>query len=329
MNGKVSIIVPIYKVEGYLDRCVESIVNQTYSNLEIILVDDGSPDSCPSMCDDWAKKDSRIKVIHKPNGGLSDARNAGMEVASGEYIAFVDSDDWIEHNMLEALYNEIVSTGSDIAACGIRMVWDDNSPDRILTEQCGRKVFSGTEEAMRGLIQEFCILQTVWNKLYKKERIDKIFFPVGKINEDEFWTWKAVANAEKVVFIDTPLYNYLQRSGSIMRNGSFNPYYVIEAKTERIEYIKTNIPGLFDLCCADLLYTCLFQAQRAGVLLDKKTYKMYYKKIKRVVKEYKPNRKYIKSLSLKKRLRIWCIYHCFGFVCKVQNILGIGNQSNI
>lgn len=325
----ISVIVPIYKVENYLDRCVESIVNQTYENLEIILVDDGSPDNCPEMCDAWVQKDKRIKVIHKQNGGLSDARNAGMKEATGEYISFVDSDDWIEDNMIETLYNEIIFSNTDIAACGIRMVWDDETPDKILTELCGKKVFNSTQEAMTSLIQEMCILQTVWNKLYKKTNIENIAFPVGRINEDEFWTWKAVANSDKVVFIDTPLYNYLQRSGSIMRNGSFNPSNVIEAKTERKEYIKTNFPDLYDVSCVDLLYTCLFQAQRAKLMLDKATYRKYYKKIKSVVKENKPSSSYLKGLSIKKQLRLYSILYFFGIVCKMQNLLGVGNKSNI
>lgn len=329
MDSLISIIVPIYKVEKYLDKCVDSIVNQTYQNLEIILVDDGSPDNCPRMCDDWAKKDSRIKVVHKPNGGLSDARNAGMKIATGEYVAFIDSDDWLDLNMVETLFNEAVASDSDIVACGIRMVWEDDTPDKILTQMCGRKVFYSNKEAMCNLIQEMCILQTVWNKIYRRKTIDKILFPIGKINEDEFWTWKAIANSDKVVYIDTPLYNYLQRNGSIMRNGKFNPLYVIEAKVERKDYIKTNIPDLYDLCCVDLLYTCLFQAQRAKIMLNKDIFKQHYKNIKKVVKKSKPSNYYIKKLSTRKRLRINSILYMFGIVCKMQNLLKKGNTSNI
>lgn len=329
MDKLISVIIPVYKVEAFLDKCVESVVNQSYTNLEIILVDDGSPDNCPKMCDEWAKKDNRIKVIHKPNGGLSDARNAGMKVASGEYIAFLDSDDWVENNMIEILYNETIASNSDIVACGVRMVWDGDCPDRNLTNMCGKKIFNSTEDAMRSLIQEMCILQTVWNKLYKRNVIENIFFPVGKINEDEFWTWRAIANSNRVVFVDMPLYNYLQRSGSIMRNGNFNPLYVIEAKLERKNYIKNNIPSLYDLCCVDLLYTCLFQAQKANLLLNKKEYVKFYKKIKSVVKTNKVSCSYLKGLSIKKRLRINSIYHFFGFVCKLQNLFGKGNKSNI
>ena len=118
----ISVIVPVYRTEAYLDRCIESIVDQTYTNLEIILVDDGSPDRCPQMCDEWARRDTRIRVIHKKNGGLSDARNAGMAAATGEYIGFVDSDDWIKPDMFRLLYEKMEQMQSDIAACGVEMV---------------------------------------------------------------------------------------------------------------------------------------------------------------------------------------------------------------
>ena len=121
----ISIIVPVYKVENYLDRCVQSLVDQTWSNLEIILVDDGSPDNCGAMCDAWAARDNRIKVIHKENGGLSDARNAGMAIASGTYMGFVDSDDYISSDMYQLLYDRMAADGSDIAACGVELVYVD------------------------------------------------------------------------------------------------------------------------------------------------------------------------------------------------------------
>ena len=129
MQPLISVIVPIYNVEKYLDRCVGSIINQTYKNLEIILVDDGSPDNCPQMCDDYAKKDSRIKVVHKENGGLSDARNAGMKVATGEYVSFIDSDDYISLDFYETLLETIVDNDSDIVECSVVKFYEDNSFD--------------------------------------------------------------------------------------------------------------------------------------------------------------------------------------------------------
>lgn len=330
MNPTISVIVPIYKVEKYLDKCINSIINQTYKNLEIILVDDGSPDKCPQICDEYAKKDGRIKVIHKPNGGLSDARNAGMKIASGGYISFIDSDDWIELNMLESLYENINKTNSDIASCGVKMVWDDGRPDQILTNLNGYCILNNTEDALNSLISTEHLIQTVWNKLYKKQIIQDIFFPVGKINEDEYWTWRAIAASSKVVCIDTPLYNYRQRSGSIMQGGEkFNPLLVIEASCEKYDYIEKNFPKLKGKCCVNLIYLCLFQAQRSKLILPKKKHKEYYKDIKKIVKQHNPSSLYLKSLGIKKRIRVKSIYHFFGLTCALQNLLGIGNQSNI
>ena len=126
MNPLISVIVPVYKAEKYLDKCVQSIVNQTYKNLEIILVDDGSPDNCPEMCDEWAKKDSRIKVIHKENGGVSSARNAGLDNSFGDYIGFVDSDDFIENDFYECLYDNLVENGADISFCTFKTLDEKN-----------------------------------------------------------------------------------------------------------------------------------------------------------------------------------------------------------
>ena len=130
----ISVIVPVYKVEAYLDKCISSIVGQTYRNLEIILVDDGSPDNCGAICDAWAEQDSRIKVIHKENGGLSDARNAGMSAATGELLGFVDSDDHISPEMYQLLYERMIADNSDISACGVEMVFENGLPSRPLTK---------------------------------------------------------------------------------------------------------------------------------------------------------------------------------------------------
>ena len=139
----ISVIVPIYHVEQYLTRCVESLVNQTYSNFEIILVDDGSPDNCPKMCDDWAKKNSRIKVIHKENGGLSDARNAGMQIANGDVISFIDSDDWIDPKFFEVMLNVMQDDESDIVSCGVKWVDEDGVLLRLVSSLV--RIFQGKD----------------------------------------------------------------------------------------------------------------------------------------------------------------------------------------
>ena len=213
----ISVIVPVYRVEAYLDKCISSIVNQTYTNLEIILVDDGSPDNCPAICDAWAARDCRIKVIHKANGGLSDARNAGMKVAGGELMGFVDSDDWISSDMYQRLYENMLEHDSDIAACGVEMVWENDTPSRMLTKS-GCNVLEA-QEAMQASIEESWLKQPVWYKLYKTDMIQDISFPVGKHHEDVFWSYQAIGRARRVSVFDHPCYFYLQRSGSIMGTG--------------------------------------------------------------------------------------------------------------
>lgn len=256
----ISIIVPVFKVERYLDRCVESLVAQRYSHLEIILVDDGSPDSCGAMCGAWAEKDCRIKVIHKENGGLSDARNAGMAAATGELMGFVDSDDWISPEMYQLLYENMRETGSDIAACGVEMVWEDGSPSRMLTKT-GCCVLDA-QQAMRALIEESALKQPVWYKLYKTDLIRDIPFAAGRYHEDVFWSYQAIGAARCVSVIDTPCYYYTQRSGSIMGESfSMRRLDILDAKLLRLEYIKNHYPALTDLTKRELFMFCLWTAQ--------------------------------------------------------------------
>ena len=252
-----------------------------------------------------------------------------MKTITGKYVCFVDSDDWIEVSMLEMLYNLLIIHDCDISSCGIKMVWEDNRPFQLLCPFKGCHVLEDKEYALECLISNHYLVQTVWNKLYKTETIKEIDFPEGKNNEDEYWSWRAIANANKIVCLDTPMYNYLQRSGSIMRGSNFNPMFALEAHCIRYEYVTSNFPKLQDMCCEKLLYTCLFQAQRAKLLLNKKQYRTYYKPIRQIVKEHKPRIEYMKSLCVKKRIRISSIYHFFGVVCFVQNALGIGNKTNI
>lgn len=212
----ITVIVPIYKVEEYLDRCIESIINQTYENLEVILVDDGSPDNCPKMCDEWAKKDKRIKVIHKENGGLSDARNRGIENANGKYISFIDSDDWIENNMISTLYKFLVETSSDISTCKLISRKEFIKSENKVEEKSNYKEFSRNEY----LLKYFKIgsQETVYyacNKLFKSKLLSNNQFPVGLTSEDVLGTYKAILKADKIVEVDANLYNYFVNSNGI------------------------------------------------------------------------------------------------------------------
>lgn len=257
-----SVIVPVYKVENYLDRCVKSVISQTYTDLEIILVDDGSPDNCPAQCDAWAEKDSRIQVIHKQNGGLSDARNAGISIATGEFIAFVDSDDWLNVNMYSVLINTIQKTGSDAAGCSFIRTDGKTIPARTNNDP-EIKVFDNNE-IMSELIGDRVIKQVVWNKVYRADKIQNILFEVGKYHEDEFWAYLALSECEKYAAVDYPGYYYFQRADSIMGEGySLKRLDAIEAKLRRVEFCKTNYPQLAAKAKINVLFSSLYHCQLA------------------------------------------------------------------
>lgn len=217
MEPLISVIVPIYKVETYLSKCIDSIIAQTYRNLEIILVDDGSPDSCGTICDTYKEKDNRIIVIHKKNGGLSDARNAGMEVANGEYFGFVDSDDFIHPQMYEMLMQYMLKQNAEVTVCDFEVVEEGVTPEvnQYDTEQY-YEVIDEKEKFSWYIVGTTSVTFTVaWNKLYKRELFEGITYPKGKVHEDEFTTYRLLYRALKTVYVKTPLYFYIQRGGSI------------------------------------------------------------------------------------------------------------------
>ena len=219
MNTKplVSVIIPIFKVEQYLSRCVDSVIEQTYMNLEIILVDDGSPDRCPEICDEYALKDSRIKVIHKPNGGLSDARNAGIEIAKGGYLSFVDSDDVVHSQMIEYLMKPLIEN------------------NELKISECRFKRFESDQELIGYVpnIKESIVfpyrlyflkrnLTVAWGKIFEKSLFERVKFPYGRLHEDEFTTYKLIYDARSVSCTDSQLYLYRQRKGSIISSFTIN-----------------------------------------------------------------------------------------------------------
>lgn len=209
----ISVIIPIYKVEQYLDECVESIIKQTYKNLEIILVDDGSPDACPQMCDEWARKDERIRVVHKKNGGLSSARNAGLDVATGEYISFVDSDDFIALDALKNLYERFQESEGIGIVSGMIYRYQDGKTcnfkqDWILKDE---KIISAKDFLLETMSQKTSY--TVWNKLYKREILNGVRFRVGRNNEDTLFMYdlgKRMRGMD-VSMVEIPKYVYYYR----------------------------------------------------------------------------------------------------------------------
>ncbi len=319
----ISVIVPVYKVEPYLDRCVQSIIDQTYGNLEIILVDDGSPDNCPAMCDTWAEKDSRIKVIHKANGGLSDARNAGMATATGEYIAFADSDDWIAPEMLRKLYDALQRDDSDIAACTVQMVWEDSTPSELLTVQTNRVLDS--LEAQEALLRESLLKQPVWYKLYRRETIDGILFEVGKQHEDVYWSYQAVGRTRRVSIIDYIGYYYYQRAGSIMGEGySMKRLDAIEAYERRYRYLSSHFPELECAARLSIMSGCIYHGQMAFKYLLPKESKQALDYLSSVKAKYKIKRSEYSKRKITHRLWLDLARVSLPVACRVKNSLGAG-----
>lgn len=249
----ISVIVPVYNVAEYLPQCVDSIINQTYENLEIILVDDGSIDDCPGLCDEYAKRDSRIRVIHKKNGGASDARNAGLDICTGEWIGFVDGDDYIDKEMYEKLYCVAVETNSDVSAC--QSIHDRNG--RLLYQNYKRKqeILLSKEEMIDRMFCGNVRIMPVWLRLYKKEIFINLRFPVGKIYEDAFIILSIIDEASRMVIIPDALYYYRLRIGSAMnvRYWNENIWDAICVYKHNFSIIKTKYPsklneGLYRLC---------------------------------------------------------------------------------
>lgn len=251
MSDLISIIVPVYNVEQYLSRCIDSIIDQTYTNLEIILVDDGSPDRCGEMCEEYAARDKRIKVIHKENGGLSEARNAGIDASSGKYLMFVDSDDYIAPDMVKKLYDALVAADADMSICNFKYIWENaDEEDKSFNQNLPIKdeITSSGEVLSHSLFEPkswFWIVS--WNKLYKYELFDNIRFPKGKIHEDEFIAHRIFYKCKRIAGVSGQLYFYWQRKGSIMseRNKDFTAYLnKIEAHMDRALFLYEK--GYFD-----------------------------------------------------------------------------------
>lgn len=243
MNGKISIIIPVYKVEDYLVKCIESVISQTYANLEIILVDDGSPDNCGRICDEYADKDDRIIVIHKENQGVARARNSALDIATGDYISFIDSDDWMAENAYEYLLKNLKNYKADCVVGRCQKVFDRNGEldyEDIKPEEIKCKTSTG---AMRGVLKDG---SAIWNRLFKRRVFDSIRFPVERINDDEVVALHAYAVCNRVVFLNETTYFYRIRENSITTsNFSLKKMDVFYNSKDNMEFVNTERPELY------------------------------------------------------------------------------------
>ncbi len=295
----ISVIVPVYKVEAYLDQCIASIAGQTYRNLEIILVDDGSPDRSGAICDAWAERDSRVRVIHKENGGGGAARNDGLDQASGELIAFVDSDDYIASDMLQHLYG-LLESDIDIAECGFVETYDDNA---TFSQEETKRIVCTTEEAMQAHIQDTIFRQLIWNKLYRRKVIEKVRFPIGTKIDDEFFTYQVLGNAKKLICSNKVCYAYRQQPDSVMHQiFSIKRLEGLLAKQERLLYLKKQIPSLVYEAEVELFFSCIYAMQGSlhslqGQELEEAC--SLVETVRKNISEFE-----IKTLSVKKKILI-------------------------
>lgn len=285
MNDEiVSVIVPIYNVEKYLSDCLNSIINQTYKNLEIILVDDGSTDESSTIANYYSKKDKRIKVFHKKNGGLSDARNFGIEKANGKYLLFVDSDDFIEVTMIEELINSINEFHSDISVCG-RYIYSNEIIDE--KHSLKEKKIYNTEDALKEVLLGKDMEEATWDKLYKKELFEDIRFPIGEINEDIVTIPLVIGKAKIVSHVGKPLYYYRYNPTGISKSAYSEKKNIIIPHLKFLgDYINKEFPNLrlyFNMCeyrysYSLLLSLCKHKDIKKKYSKEYKTYKKMFRK---------------------------------------------------
>ena len=264
MGEKISVIVPVYNVEQYLERCVDSIINQTYTNLEIILVNDGSTDNSGKLCDELAKKDERIRVIHKENGGLSDARNRGIDESESDLVGFIDSDDYIDSDMYEVLLKNLNDTDADLSMCALYDVYN-NTPEAQVTNKETWKLSS--EQAIRMVMEAKILSVTAVNKLYRKSLFTDLKFEVGKIAEDAFIMIKLLDKCEKIVATNEKKYYYVHRENSITTQKFSTKFLnVIEAYEQNSNIILEKYPKLKDVAQTRMNWAYFYVLDR--LLLD-------------------------------------------------------------
>lgn len=308
MKQLVSIIVPVFNVEKYLSRCVISLLNQTYSNVEIILVDDGSTDNSGRICDEFANSHSTVFSIHKKNGGLSSARNTGIEICHGDYVSFVDSDDYIEHNMIEVMLRSCVVNGSLLSCCGRFDIYE-----YMGTKQIGlcpkRNETIDSKEAIRRLLRWNNLDSSSCDKMFHKSLFDDVRFPEGRISEDVAVMYKIFSKSKKISLVSMPLYNYCHRNNSITTSSfNYNKLDIMKNVEEIQAFIANNCPDLTN----DFLYFKCTEYSHLLFLLsfvEKKPKSV----VNKLIKEIKTCRTVFNCFDRKKRRRLSLMSSRFGY----------------
>lgn len=328
MQPLISVIIPIYNVEKYLNNCIKSVVNQSYNNLEIILVDDGSSDNCGKICDEWAIRDIRVNVIHKKNGGLSDARNVGISYAKGEYITLIDSDDYISIDYIEYLYNLLKENNADISICNPFYVYEnskekiDDRPNEQSMVKCMKSI-----EALNIMLYQNYYDTSAWGKLYKTELFKGISYPVGKLFEDLGTTYKLFLKADSIVFGNAEKYYYIQRSNSISNNKfNYKKLDYLYFAEEIHSYATKYLPQIKDAAasrCISVVGNILLQLPNHSDYLNlkKELYRNILGKRNGLLKN--------KDVRKKNKVIILISYFPFNIFMKIFNIISKHNKRMI
>lgn len=310
---KISIIVPVYNTEKYIDRCLASVLNQTYKDLEIILVDDGSKDNCPKICDEYARKDSRIKVIHKQNGGLSSSRNAGISIANGEYIGFVDSDDYIDCNMYEILFAQATKNNADVVMATYQEVYSDTPNKNKIEESI--KVFHNEEVEQAYLDQK---VDSVCVGLYKTSIIKNIKFIEGRSSEDVPFNFEVFKIAKTFVRLSNELYFYFYNekslsNGKLTKNKLDYVYFRKEIYSYYLDKGNIKFQKLSSALVCRAAMGLMIRMALFGIdeSLNEKEFKKYFKSL---YKKHKKNFYHEKNTPFKRKLAAFVIFNFYPFV---------------
>ena len=325
-NRMITIIVPVYNAEEFLDICVQSIVEQTHKELEIILVDDGSTDKSPLLCDEWAKRDSRVKVIHQSNEGGGKARNTALCVATGNYIGFVDSDDYISPKMYEHLLS-LMDDDVDLAECSF-VETKDNDAFSGIDKVAGEEIEQySTKEAMREHIKDSRFRQIIWNKLYRRGIVKDVPFVEKKGIDDEYWTYRVIGNAKKLLCTSAILYAYRQQASSVMHNLNIGKRTIsaIDAKVARHRYLEKTMPSLVSESLNSIWFSCLYYGQlilkNKNDVPETRSAKSF---LEEVMKQFPVRSESLKKRRLSEKMWLLLLKASFWNTCRIRNLTNIG-----
>ncbi len=326
-NKKISIISIIYQVEKYLPQCIESLLNQTYQNLELILVvgvkNDGSDDNCLTICEKYAAEDSRIKLIAAPAKGIADARNVGMAAVTGDYVGFVDGDDWVEDTMFASMMVNLLATGSDVSVCGRYYEF----VNKIGEDPVGETVTLSAEEAMRMILSGTGFFLHLWDKLFKRELFDGMSFETGYVVEDRIVVNRLLGRAEKICYNSTPKYHFRERFGSNSKKAGMQWHNAV-ANKQLCEYVNQEFPALKDVCGRFYLQEIITSLQNLLVLpsYTAEEKKEFTDEIKKTYKENKNNPLIGRTLRIKTMLARFCPFALKVITARHQKAINASEQ---